>query len=109
MHIKRCTASIDQDYLSRYKELQKTKSAKKGLLNNYSQKISLPYHAYRIRHQKLFSRIFSATPGLCTNQILLKHMIYHPSAKVVANHLRAIQKLLKKVQFFSWETKTYRG
>ena len=39
MHIKRCTASIDQAYLSRYKELQKIKAAKKGLLNNYSQKM----------------------------------------------------------------------
>ena len=39
MHIKRCTASTDQDYLSRYKELHKIKSAKKGLLNDYSQKI----------------------------------------------------------------------
>ena len=39
MHINRCTASIDQDYLSRYKELQKIKAAKKGLLNDYSQKM----------------------------------------------------------------------
>ena len=38
MHIKRCTASIDQAYLSRYKELQKVKASKKGLLNDYSQK-----------------------------------------------------------------------
>ena len=38
MHIKRCTASIYQDYLSRYKELQKVKASKKGLLNDYSQK-----------------------------------------------------------------------
>ena len=56
VHIKRCTASNDQAYLSRYKELHKIKAAKKGLLNNYSQKmISLPYHAYRISHQKLLS------------------------------------------------------
>ena len=39
MHIKRCKASIDQSYLSRYKELQKIKAAKKGLLNDYSQKM----------------------------------------------------------------------
>ena len=39
MHIKRCTASIDQAYLSRYKELQQIKAAKKGLLNEYSQKM----------------------------------------------------------------------
>ena len=38
IHIKICTASIDKAYLSRYKELQKIKSAKKGLLNNYSHK-----------------------------------------------------------------------
>ena len=39
MHIKRCTSSIDQAHISRYKELQKIKAAKKGLLNDYSQKI----------------------------------------------------------------------
>ena len=39
MHIKRCTASIDQAHISRYKELQQTKAAKKGLLNDYSQKM----------------------------------------------------------------------
>ena len=39
MHINRCTASIYQAYSSRYKELQKTKAAKKGLLNEYSQKM----------------------------------------------------------------------
>ena len=38
MHINRFTASIDKSYLSRYKELQKIKAAKKGLLNYYSQK-----------------------------------------------------------------------
>ena len=35
MHIKRCTASIDQVYLSGYKELQKIKDAKIGILNDY--------------------------------------------------------------------------
>ena len=39
MHIKICTASIGQAYLSRYKQLQKIKTSKKGLLNDYSQKI----------------------------------------------------------------------
>ena len=39
MHIKQCTASIDQACLSRYKELQQIKVSKKGLLNNYSQKM----------------------------------------------------------------------
>ena len=38
MHIKQFTASIDQPYLSRYKESQKIKAAKRGLLNDYSQK-----------------------------------------------------------------------
>ena len=37
MHIKRCTSSIDQAHISRYKELQQIKSAKKGQLNDYSQ------------------------------------------------------------------------
>ena len=39
MNIKRYIYSIDQDYLSRYKELHKIKASKKGLLNYYSQKI----------------------------------------------------------------------
>ena len=39
MNINRFTASIDQAYLSRYKELQQIKVAKKGLLNDYSQKM----------------------------------------------------------------------
>ena len=39
MHIKRFTASIDKDCISRYKELQQIKAAKKGLLNYYSQKM----------------------------------------------------------------------
>ena len=39
MHIKQCTASIDQAHISINKELQKIKDAKKGLLNDYSQKM----------------------------------------------------------------------
>ena len=35
IHIKRCTASIDKAGISRYKELQQIKAAKKGLLNYY--------------------------------------------------------------------------
>ena len=38
MHIKICRVSIDQAHLSRYKDLQQIKSAKKCLLNDYSQK-----------------------------------------------------------------------
>ena len=39
MHIRRCTASIYQAYLSRYKDLQKIKAAKKGIIYYYSQKM----------------------------------------------------------------------
>ena len=39
IHIKICPYLIDQYYISRYKELQKTKAAKKGLINDYPQKI----------------------------------------------------------------------
>ena len=39
MHIKRCTASIDQAHKSKYKDLQQIKAAKEGLLNDYSLKI----------------------------------------------------------------------
>ena len=38
MHIKIYRSSIDQDLLSRYRDLKKTKDAKKGLINNYYQK-----------------------------------------------------------------------
>ena len=39
MRIKICTDSMDQAYLSRYKDLQQIKAAKKGLINDYSQKM----------------------------------------------------------------------
>ena len=39
MYIKKCTASIDQAHISRYKEFQQIKASKKGLLNDYSQKM----------------------------------------------------------------------
>ena len=39
MHINICTASTYQYYLSRYKELYQIKSSRKGLLNDYSQKM----------------------------------------------------------------------
>ena len=39
MHIKICTASTDRNYLSRYKELHQIKATKKGILNDYSQKM----------------------------------------------------------------------
>ena len=39
IHIKRFTASIYQAYSSRYKEIQKIKAAKKGLINDDSQKM----------------------------------------------------------------------
>ena len=35
MRIKRCTASMDQYYSSRYKELHQIKASNKGLLNYY--------------------------------------------------------------------------
>ena len=35
MRIKRCTASMDQYYSSRYKELHQIKASNKGLLNDY--------------------------------------------------------------------------
>ena len=108
MHIKRFTASIDKDYLSIYKELQIIESAKKGLLNDYLKKLSLPYHAYRISNQKLLSQIFSVTKVVCTHQISLQYLKHHLSAQSVANPMRAIQKLLKKVQFLSRETIIHR-
>ena len=100
LHIKRCTASIYQAYVSRYNELQQIKSAKKGLINDYSQKWSLPHHAYMISHHKLLSQIFRVTQGVCTHQIPLQYMIHHLSAQDVAYLIRAIQRLLKNVQYF---------
>ena len=71
-------------------------------------KWSLPYHTYRISHQKLLSQICNVNKGVCNNQISLQYMIHILSEQAVANFLRAIQKILKKVQVFSWETITYR-
>ena len=61
---------------------------------------SIPYHTYRISHQKLVSQIFSITPGVCPNQISLQYLIHHPILQSVAHHLRAIKLLLRNVQFF---------
>ena len=58
MHIKIFTAPIDQSYISRCRELQQIKANKKGILNDYSQKWFIPYHTYRISHQKLLNQIF---------------------------------------------------
>ena len=63
-------------------------------------KLSLPYHDYRISHQKLLNQILSITPGVCTHQIPLQYMIHNISSQAVANRLRSIQQLLKKVHFF---------
>ena len=109
MHIKRYTASIDQSHISRYKELQKIKAAKKGILNDYSQKmISSISRLQKKSHQKLLSIIFSVTQEVCSYQILLQYIIHPLSAKVLSNLVREIKQVLKKVQFFSWETTTHR-
>ena len=39
MHINRLRSSIDQDYLLWYKELHIIQASKKGLINDYSQKM----------------------------------------------------------------------
>ena len=56
----------------------------------------------------MLSLILSVTPFVCTHQISMQNLIHHPSAQAVSNHLRAIQYLLKKVQFLSWKTITHR-
>ena len=63
---------------------------------------SLPF-----RHQKLYSRIFSVTQGICTHQISLQHQIYLPSAQSVAHHLKEIKSTLKRVQCFLLVIKTH--
>ena len=102
MHIKRCTASINQAYVSRYKELKEIKASKNVLLNDYSQKWSLPYHTYRMSLQKSLSQIFSVTPWVCIYQISLQHLIHHPSSQAVSHQLISIQWLLKRIQLFYW-------
>ena len=65
MHTKRCTDSIDQVYLSRYKELQQIKAAKKGLLNNYSQKMISSISRLQDKSSEVFgSNIQSNSRGL---------------------------------------------
>ena len=107
MHINRYGYSIDKARLSRYKDLQIIKSAKKGLLNDYSQKWSLPYHTYRISYHKFLSQIFSVTPGVIPHKISLQHLMHHPSAQDIAHHLTTTKSLIKKVQFLLWVTITH--
>ena len=97
-----------QSHLSIYKELQLIKSTKKGLLKDYSQKIISSISHLQDKSSEVLSQIFSVTPGVCPHKILLQHLIHHLSEQDIEHHLRSIRQLLKKVQFFSWETITHR-
>ena len=48
----------------------------------------------------MLSQIFSVTQGVCNHHVPLQYIIHNISARAVANILREIQQLLKKVQFF---------
>ena len=48
----------------------------------------------------MLRQIFSVTPGVCSHQISLQHMIHHPSSQDVLHHLIKIKSLLKKGQYF---------
>ena len=65
MHIKQCTASIDQAHISRYKDLHQIKAAKKGLLNDYSQKMISSISCLQDKSSEVFeSNIQSNSRGL---------------------------------------------
>ena len=69
MHIKRCTASIDQYHLSRYKELQQIKAAKKGFLNDYSRKMIFSVS----RLQESFTKYHFPIIYFIVYQLILRH------------------------------------
>ena len=109
MHINWCTASIDQAYLSRYKELHQIKAAKKVLLNDYSQKMKSSISRLQDKSSEVVeSNIQRSSRGIFSSNTT---SIYDSSyfRKKLANLLRAIQQLLKKCSiFFSRETITHR-
>ena len=108
MHIKRCTASIDQAHISRYKELQKIKAAKKGLLNDYSHKMissisSLQYKSSEVVESNIQRNsrclFLSKTNAIYDSSSISKNFSQYPEMNQTSSQRGSI---------FSWETTTHR-
>ena len=108
MHIKRCTASIDQAHISRYNELQQIKAAKKGLLNDYSRKIISSISPLQDNSSEIVeSNIQRNSRGMFLSNTTA---IYDSSfiSKIFSQSPESNQTSSQKGSFFSWETTTHR-
>ena len=108
MHIKRCTDSIDQAHISRYKELKQIKAAKKGLLNDYSQKnISSISHLQDNLSEVVESNIQRNSRGMYLSNTTT---IYNSSSirKSFSQSSEINQTIPQKGSIFSRETITHR-
>ena len=73
MHIKIFTASVYQDYLSRYKELHQTKASKKCLINGYSQKMISSVSLLQDNSSEVVeSNMQPSSRGMCSNKLHLQ-------------------------------------
>ena len=108
MHIKRCTASIDQAHISRYKELQQIKAAKKGLLNDYSQKMISSISRLQDKSSEVVeSNIHRNSRSLYSSNT---NAIYYTSSfiTICSKYPESNPITPQKVQFFSREKITHR-
>ena len=108
MHINRCTSSIDQSSLSRYKELQKIEAAKKGLLNDYSHKMISSISCLQDKSSEVVvSNIQINSRGLYSSNT---NAIYDtPSFRTsCSKSSESNPKNPQKGSIFSWETITHR-
>ena len=69
-------------------------------------KLSLPYHTYKISHQKLWSQIFIVALGVCLHQISLQHLIHNLSAQAVAHNTTTINHTSKSFNIFMGDNNT---
>ena len=108
MHIKQCTASTDQAHLTRYKELQKIKTAKKGLLNDHSQKMISSISRLQDKSSEVVeSNIQHNSKGLYLSNTTA---IYDssPISKSFIQSPESNQKTPQKGSIFLWVTITHR-
>ena len=78
VHIERCFGSIDKDHLSRYKEIQIIKAAKKGLIDDYSQNMISSFSLLQDKSSEDVELYIQRISRLCTHQISLQHQIHLP-------------------------------
>ena len=108
MHIKRCTASIYQSHISRYKELQQIKAAKKGLLNYYSQNMISSVSRLQYKSSEFVeSNIQRNSRGLYLSNTTAIYDSYSIS-KSFSQSPESNQTSSQRGSIFTWETTTHR-